>query len=505
MLYNLERPHDFDSMVGQKKVVENIRIQSREDRWFQVYLLSGQFGSGKTTMARIIALAANCRHKDDDGNPCLQCSDCRSILADSCPDVIEMDGASNTGVDHVRQLREQVSYLPAVLQKKVYIIDEAHMLSTGAFNALLKVLEEPPEHVLFILCTTEIKKIPATVRSRAAKYHFSQICEMEMKEHLLSVARKNGIEVEEPGIRLICKNSDGSMRNALSLLDQAGKEGCVSEENVASLLGVTDSKSLFLLLTYLINNDRDKVLEMVERFLEGGRDALLVVSELLDICADVLVSKNGADSMVKGTDTYVSLLSQVAAHVECSDILSLIDGLLDLRDAMRKSPGRTTFICGMIRLMMEDGSMIKEIDRLSERVSLLEKGMASGVNGCDAANPSREEMPKDDSAGKMGQAGAVSDQPEKGVASFDSYSMFFLPDASANISAGLDQDERNPEEAIDSICRKEPVLVNTLRACHKMIEDGRVVYVTTAVAIYQVLEQAEKRVGKFPFAYRLEA
>ena len=132
MLYNLERPHDFDSMVGQKKVVENIRIQSREDRWFQVYLLSGQFGSGKTTMARIIALAANCRHKDDDGNPCLQCSDCRSILADSCPDVIEMDGASNTGVDHVRQLREQVSYLPAVLQKKVYIIDRSMCCSSYA-------------------------------------------------------------------------------------------------------------------------------------------------------------------------------------------------------------------------------------------------------------------------------------------------------------------------------------------------------------------------------------
>lgn len=499
MLYNNERPHNFSSMVGQRKVVENIRQQSLKDDFFQVYLLSGQFGSGKTTMARIIALAVNCKHKDTEGNPCLCCDECKSILSGTCVDVQEMDAASNTGVDNIRQLKEQVNFLPVILQKKVYIIDEVHMLSTGAFNALLKVLEEPPAHTIFILCTTEAKKIPMTVRSRAAKYNFSQISEEDMKKHLISVAKKHNIEAEEAGIRLICKNSDGSMRNALSLLEQAGREGLISESNVASLLGITDSKSLFLLLTHFINEDTDSCIAMIKDLLDGGKEPVLIVSELLDICADVLMYKNGAHSMVNGTKTYVSLVAQVACHVDSNTIISLIEGFLDLRENIRKCPGNTTFICGVIKMMSTNNSLMKLVGQLAKKVTALEQ--ATSLTTDKSIDKGEKIMPV------FGQETEKCENREtetlyetSTVENMVSENTFL---GNFSVFSSFQEETEEKEDKLSSLYEKYPALKNTLCMCEKIEDDNHMVFHTKDSQVFEILKQLEKTIGKFPFKYKL--
>ena len=265
---NAERPMNFDQMVGQKTVVDNLRQQAIRKEFFQCYILEGQFGSGKTTMARIISRAINCEHPDEHGNPCGCCESCKAVSSGSS-DIVELDAASNTGVDSIRAIKESVDFLPSQLKKKVYIIDEVQKLSSSAFDALLKVLEEPPEHVVFIMCTTESKKIPVTVRSRAACYQFGQISEAEIAGRLIEIAVKYGFSYEENGISLIAKNSCGSMRNAIKLLEQSGTTGYgVTEENVTKMLGLTSPDALFAVMETIVGND---IPEMVKRIRSDTR------------------------------------------------------------------------------------------------------------------------------------------------------------------------------------------------------------------------------------------
>lgn len=369
MLYNTERPHTFDAVVGQKDIVENIRKQSIKNRFFQVYILGGQFGSGKTTMARIIAMAANCEHKDANGNPCCQCEACKEILDGVSMDVTEIDAASNTGVDNIRALKESVGFYPTSLKNKVYIIDEVHMLSTGAFNALLKVLEEPPAHAMFILCTTEVKKIPATVRSRAAMYTFGQIREVDMFEHLQRVAKKHDITYSDDGLHLICKNSEGAMRNALALLEQVSLVGDVTEQSVADMIGITDTKYLFELANVMINMDQAGAVEKVNTLLEGGKDPAMMVTDLLQICADAVLAVHDAVHLINGTKTYCDQVSALAGKADARSINALASGLMEIRAELRSMPGKVTLICGIIR-MLSDG--VNAVALLTAKVEKLQ-------------------------------------------------------------------------------------------------------------------------------------
>ena len=219
MISQDERPRTFDEMLGQEFIVENIRQQSITNRWFPVYILEGQYGSGKTTMEKIIALAANCTHKDERGNPCLKCPSCQHILSGGL-DFKEIDAAKNSGVDDIRALQEYVDYIPTQLKYKVIAIDEVHMLSKSAFNGMLKMLEEPPEYMIFILCTSESQAIPITVKSRAARYKFSRLGESMITKGLLRAAPKHGIDLDSDAASLLASCSDGSMRNAYVLLEQ---------------------------------------------------------------------------------------------------------------------------------------------------------------------------------------------------------------------------------------------------------------------------------------------
>lgn len=375
MLYNTERPHTFDAVVGQKDIVENIRKQSIKNRFFQVYILGGQFGSGKTTMARIIAMAANCEHKDANGNPCCQCEACKEILDGVSMDVTEIDAASNTGVDNIRALKESVEFYPTSLKKKVYIIDEVHMLSSGAFNALLKVLEEPPAHAMFVLCTTEVKKIPATVRSRAAMYTFGQIREQDMFAHLQDVAKKHDITFSDDGLHLICKNSDGAMRNALALLEQVSLAGDVTEQSVADMIGITDTKYLFELAQLLIDMNQAGAVEKVNTLLEGGKDPAMMVTDLLQICADAVLAVHDAVHLINGTKTYCDQVSALAGKADARSINALASGLMEIRAELRSMPGKVTLICGIIH-MLSDGDnavalLTAKVEKLQHLVNQL--------------------------------------------------------------------------------------------------------------------------------------
>lgn len=374
MLYNIERPHTFDSMVGQKEIVKNIRNQSIKNCFFQVYILEGQFGSGKTTMARIIALSANCHHKDENGNPCLECENCKAILNGNCADLTELDAASNTGVDAIRDLKETVNYVPLQLDKKVYIIDEVHMLSNGAFNALLKVLEEPPKNVIFILCTTEANKIPATVRSRAAKYQFQCISETDIVGHLKEVCKKHALNVEDKAISLIARNSHGAMRDALSLLEQVSKmENNVTEKHVIDMLGISDPTYLFAILEKMVMADVGAIITSVEALAEKGKNPFRMVSDMLDILASCVVASYRGANVVGNTQQECILIQKLVDMGNPSVFCSLIDGLMVIREELRSVPDRTTIVCGIIRMFSDEkgGFTI-----LNARINELEKEIA---------------------------------------------------------------------------------------------------------------------------------
>ena len=240
-LYRKWRPRTFDDVVGQAHITETLKRQVASGRLSHAYLFTGTRGTGKTTCAKILARAVNCEHPVE-GNPCNQCAACRGIENGSILDVLELDAASNNGVDQVRALRDEAVYTPAAVRKRVYIVDEVHMLSTAAFNALLKILEEPPEHLMFILATTELHKVPATIKSRCQQFSFRRILPTDIAKRLGYVAEQEGIGLTPEGAALLARLADGGLRDALSLLDQcAGPEGPIGEQQVLDALGLAGS------------------------------------------------------------------------------------------------------------------------------------------------------------------------------------------------------------------------------------------------------------------------
>ncbi|MEG2456093.1 MAG: DNA polymerase III subunit gamma/tau, partial [Oscillospiraceae bacterium] len=236
-LYRKYRPRTFDDVVGQKHITETLKRQLTDDRLSHAYLFTGTRGTGKTTCAKLLARAVNCEHPID-GNPCNQCPSCLGIENGSIMDVLELDAASNNGVDQVRSLRDDAVYTPASVKKRVYIVDEVHMLSTPAFNALLKILEEPPSHLMFILATTELHKVPATIKSRCQQFSFKRILPDEIADRLSYIAGEEHIDLTSDGATLLARLADGGLRDALSLLDQCAVGGAtVGEAEILSSLG----------------------------------------------------------------------------------------------------------------------------------------------------------------------------------------------------------------------------------------------------------------------------
>ena len=311
-LYRKYRPQTFDDVVGQMAVTQTLKTQLLTDKMSHAYLFTGSRGTGKTSCAKILAKAVNCLHPEN-GNPCNRCSACRSIDDGSCMDVLEIDAASNNGVDNVRDLRDDAIYTPSQVKKRVYIIDEVHMLSISAFNALLKIIEEPPEHLLFILATTELHKVPATILSRCQRFSFRRISQEDIAARLQYVAYQENIDMDEGAARVLARLADGGMRDGLSLLDQVASAttGELTSERVYACLGIAGEQRCGELMTYIADHDTRKALELFNRLYTEGKDLAAMLDELACMTRDLLVMKTAPG-------TGITMLSGVASDQEVS-------------------------------------------------------------------------------------------------------------------------------------------------------------------------------------------
>lgn len=294
-LYRKWRPITFDDVVGQEHITSALKAQVASGRLSHAYLFTGTRGTGKTTCAKILARAANCLHPVD-GNPCNECESCRAVLADSAVDVTEIDAASNNGVDNIREIREEVNYSPAALKMRTYIIDEVHMLSTGAFNALLKTLEEPPEHVLFILATTEIHKVPATILSRCQRYDFRRIPPTVIAGRLTQIAQAEGLALDGDAAQLLARLGDGSMRDAISLLDRCvAGDAAIDAAHVNRCLGIAENAKVMSLFEAVCRQDSAAALSEFYDCYQQGRDIVSLFDELLSLIRDIYIVQSVKD------------------------------------------------------------------------------------------------------------------------------------------------------------------------------------------------------------------
>ena len=329
-LYRKYRPQTFDDVVGQLAVTQTLKQQLVTDKMSHAYLFTGSRGTGKTSCAKILAKAVNCLHPEN-GNPCNRCSACRSIDDGSCMDVLEIDAASNNGVDNVRDLRDDAIYTPSQVRKRVYIIDEVHMLSISAFNALLKIIEEPPEHLLFILATTELHKVPATILSRCQRFSFRRISQEDIAARLQYVAYQENIDMDEGAARVLARLADGGMRDGLSLLDQVASatSGELTSERVYACLGIAGEQRCGELMAYIANHDTKKALELFNRLYTEGKDLSALLDELACMTRDLLVMKTAPGTgitMLSGvaTDQEVSALTDAFSNGELVRMMTVL-------------------------------------------------------------------------------------------------------------------------------------------------------------------------------------
>lgn len=296
-LYRKYRPLTFDDVISQEHITTTLKNQLKNGQTSHAYLFTGSRGTGKTTCAKILAKAINCLDRND-GNPCLDCEACRAV-ADETPDIVEIDAASNTGVDNVRALKEEAVYTPLACKYKVYIIDEVHMLSTAAFNALLKLIEEPPAHVVFIFATTELHKVPATILSRCQRFDFRRIDINDSKKRLLEIAEKEGMTLDEDAAFLISRISDGGMRDALSLLDQCfAASSHVTEEVVRSCAGISGTDHLFAIADAVIDRRTSDAVTILDRLVQRSKSAARLMEELISHYRILMLLKAGAERSV---------------------------------------------------------------------------------------------------------------------------------------------------------------------------------------------------------------
>ena len=343
-LYRKWRPQTFEDVIGQRQITDTLRVQVRTNRLSHAYLFTGTRGTGKTTCAKILARAANCEHPVD-GNPCNQCSACLGILDGSIMDVTEIDAASNNGVDNIRDLRDETRYVPAQVKKRIFIIDETHMLSSGAFNALLKIVEEPPDHVLFILATTELQKVPATILSRCQRFDFRRIGAEDIAQRLLYVAEQENISLTEGAARLIARLADGAMRDALSMLDRAATVGAIDEETAAAALGVLGRDDAMKLAESLKRQDLAEAVNLLGEYYNAGRDLAGVYNQLLDLIRDALLVKtsDGNSSKVAAllSPAYsAAQLDALCSGLPASALLEWSEIIRRTLDYMRKTTNR---------------------------------------------------------------------------------------------------------------------------------------------------------------------
>lgn len=398
-LYRKYRPKTFEEVVGQDHITRTLRRQVEEGTLSHAYLFTGTRGTGKTTCAKILAKAVNCLHPNG-GDPCNQCDACVGLDSGAILDVVELDAASNNSVDYIRTLREEAVYTPGSVKKRVYIIDEVHMLSAASFNALLKIMEEPPEHLMFILATTELHKVPATIKSRCQQFAFKRILPGDIEGRLLWVAQQEHIDLTPGGAALLARLAEGGMRDALSLLDQCrAAAGAVDEEAIIRALGMMGNVETARLLGSLAANDTAAALSALGGLYGAGKDIKTLLGELSALCRDLLIRKTApqaASSLLTGgyDDATLRGLSEQLTAPRLIHMLTVLQETMG--DLPRSANPRTDAELCFIRLGDEslDGSALG----LSARVARLETMMAyptpvPAAKPAAASQPRRQETP----------------------------------------------------------------------------------------------------------------
>ena len=393
-LYRKWRPKTFSDVVGQEHVTETLQRQVAEGRLSHAYLFTGTRGTGKTTCAKILAKAVNCEHPEN-GNPCNKCQSCLGIESGGFLDVMELDAASNNGVDHVRALRDEAIYSPAQVKKRVYIIDEVHMLSIAAFNALLKILEEPPEHLMFILATTELHKVPATILSRCQRFAFRRILPREIVGRLNYIAEQEGIDLRPDGAELLAHIADGALRDALSLLDQcAAAGGTIDSAAVLDALGLAGNLQTAQLMDCVLRRDTKAALLLLHRLYGSGKDVGAVLGELSALARDLLISKTapegGAALLTGGYDSQT--MDGLLRQADSARLIAICTTLQRTAADMNVSVNRRTD-AELCLLKLCDETLSGDLSAINARLARLEQQMATGVRYSAAEGTAQVEKP----------------------------------------------------------------------------------------------------------------
>ena len=401
-LYRKFRPDNFDDVKGQDHIVTTLTNQIKANRIGHAYLFCGTRGTGKTTVAKILAKAVNCEHPVN-GSPCNECAMCKAIQAGTAMNVIEIDAASNNGVDNIREIREEVAYRPTEGKYKVYIIDEVHMLSTGAFNALLKTLEEPPSYVIFILATTEAHKIPITILSRCQRYDFHRISIDTIAARLSELLTAEGVEAEEKAVRYVAKKGDGSMRDALSLLDQ-----CISfylgqvltYDKVLDVLGAVDTEVFSRLLRKVLSGDVTGSIHVLEDLITGGRELGQFVSDFTWYMRNLLLVKTSEnpEEAIDVSSENLKLLKEESGMTDVETLMRYIRIFSNLSNQIRfASQKRVLVEIALIKLCRP--AMETNLDSVLDRLRVLEKQMEE--------RPVQQVIVRESEAGGAGEPGAA--------------------------------------------------------------------------------------------------
>ncbi|SCJ53931.1 DNA polymerase III subunit tau [uncultured Clostridium sp.] len=379
-LYRAYRPQTFKDVVGQEHIIKTLKNQIQNNNVGHAYLFCGTRGTGKTSTAKIFARAVNCEDSVNE-EPCNECEVCKDILNDNNMDVIEIDAASNNSVDDIREIRENVKYTPAKCKYKVYIIDEVHMLSQGAFNALLKTLEEPPSYVIFILATTEPHKIPATILSRCQRFDFKRVTVKDMSSRMKEICEDVNVEVDDRALNLIARNSQGALRDALSILDQcmSFSENKIEYKDVVDLLGTVNVEQLFEMADYVIKEDTKKCLEILNEFVIWGKDIKNLIDDLIDHFRNLMVCKvsNDLDEIISLPEEIIDQLKSQAETIETNEIIRILNILSVTQDDIKASSNPRVLaevsIMKLSQPMFDDSK-----EALLKRISNLEEVIRSG-------------------------------------------------------------------------------------------------------------------------------
>ena len=378
-LYRKYRPKTFDDVVGQEHITETLKKQVETGRLSHAYLFIGTRGTGKTTCAKILAKAVNCEHPVN-GNPCNQCAACRGIDDGSVLDVVELDAASNNGVDNVRALRDEAVFSPASVRKRVYIVDEVHMLSNSAFNALLKILEEPPEHLMFILATTELHKVPATILSRCQRHSFKRIPVDTITARLNFVAQQEHLDLQPDAAALLARMADGGMRDALTLLDQCCGNECISTDAVISAIGLAGNLRTAQLLRSVAAGDTAGALEQFRELWQDGKDPSALLDELSMLQRDLLmqaVAPRGGRELLSGAYDPVTL-DELSGAFSSAQLLANLQSIQQTLGAMASQPNpRIAAELCLIRLCRPE--LCDDVPTLCARMDKLEQTVYSGA------------------------------------------------------------------------------------------------------------------------------